>query len=87
MLGSLLHPNITRFMAVCLDPPMIVMQVRGHDRQLVLQGGGPCVPVRADCTNKSLVGDRGQIRQQAGQWCAGGGCSCMLVKMVSHCFH
>ena len=26
MLGSLSHPNIMRFMAISLDPPMIVMQ-------------------------------------------------------------
>lgn len=28
VLGSLSHPSITRFCALCLDPPMIVMQVR-----------------------------------------------------------
>ena len=28
LLGSLSHPNIMRFMAVSLDPPTIVMQVR-----------------------------------------------------------
>jgi hypothetical protein len=27
VLGSLSHPSITRFCALCLDPPMIVMQV------------------------------------------------------------
>jgi hypothetical protein len=27
LLGSLSHPSITRFCAVVLDPPMIVMQV------------------------------------------------------------
>ena len=30
MLGSLLHPNIMRFMAICLEPPMIVMQYYPH---------------------------------------------------------
>lgn len=29
VLGSLSHPSITRFCALVLDPPMIVMQVRG----------------------------------------------------------
>jgi hypothetical protein len=29
VLGSLSHPSITRFCALCLDPPMIVMQVCG----------------------------------------------------------
>ena len=29
-LGCLSHPNIMRFMAVCLDPPMIVMQYYPH---------------------------------------------------------
>lgn len=28
VLGSLSHPSITRFCALCLDPPTIVMQVR-----------------------------------------------------------
>lgn len=32
VLGSLSHPSITRFCALCLDPPMIVMQV---SRQLL----------------------------------------------------
>lgn len=30
MLGSLSHPNIMRFMAISLDPPMIVMQYYSH---------------------------------------------------------
>lgn len=30
LLGSLTHPNIMRFCAVCLDPPMIVMQYYAH---------------------------------------------------------
>lgn len=30
MLGSLSHPNIMRFCAVCLDPPMIVTQYYQH---------------------------------------------------------
>jgi hypothetical protein len=31
LLGSLNHPCIMRFCALCLDPPMIVMQVRRQD--------------------------------------------------------
>lgn len=30
LLGSLSHPNIMRFCAVCLDPPMIVTQYYQH---------------------------------------------------------
>lgn len=30
VLGSLSHPSITRFCALCLDPPMIVMQYYPH---------------------------------------------------------
>lgn len=30
MLGTYNHPNITRFLAVCLDPPMICMQYYAH---------------------------------------------------------
>ena len=30
LLGAFSHPNIMRFMAVCLDPPMIVMQYYPH---------------------------------------------------------
>lgn len=30
LLGSLTHPCISRFCALCLDPPMIVMQYYSH---------------------------------------------------------
>jgi serine/threonine protein kinase len=30
LLGSMSHPNIMRFCAVCLDPPMIVTQYYPH---------------------------------------------------------
>ena len=30
LLGSLTHPCISRFCALCLDPPMIVMQYYPH---------------------------------------------------------
>lgn len=30
LLGSLTHPSISRFCALCLDPPMIVMQYYSH---------------------------------------------------------
>ncbi len=30
MLGSLSHPNIMRFIAITLNPPMIIMQYYSH---------------------------------------------------------
>jgi serine/threonine protein kinase len=30
LLGSLTHPSISRFCALCLDPPLIVMQYYSH---------------------------------------------------------
>eukprot|EP00879_Flechtneria_rotunda_P032704 GHRR01035978.1.p1 GENE.GHRR01035978.1~~GHRR01035978.1.p1 ORF type:complete len:106 (-),score=25.61 GHRR01035978.1:68-385(-) len=30
LLGSLTHPSVSRFCALCLDPPMIVMQYYAH---------------------------------------------------------
>lgn len=42
VLGSLSHPSITRFCALCLDPPMIVMQVSS----CVL---GPCMHALPGC--------------------------------------
>lgn len=86
MLGSLLHPNITRFMAVCLDPPMIVMQVRGvwgFPGRLFCRVGVLCVPVGGDCTRKPPLGSTVRNRQRAGQWCAGCVFDWMLVKTVS----
>jgi hypothetical protein len=39
VLGSLSHPSITRFCALCLDPPMIVMQVRSDASSAYLCAG------------------------------------------------
>ena len=49
LLGSLSHPNIMRFMAISLDPPTIVMQVRTPDcTAILIVGPKLCAPTSCD---------------------------------------